>query len=300
MKKIVVIFFALYLFTPLAGQELLVDVQIQHQQIQGVDASVFDEMQKSISDFLINRKWTDINFQIEERIHATMVFTFNNAEQGGDKFSGQLNVVLQRPVFGTDYNSVLLNLVDKDIDISYMPFQTMNYSDNTFTDNLTSLLAYYAYLMIGVEMDSFSLYGGAPYYEKALAVTQSAQNATYQYKGWQAMEGPNDRYHLIETLLNSSYQPIRDFLYAYHRLGLDMMADNLDRGPETITASLEDFKKVFDKRPSLYLLQVMLETKRQEIINIYSEATPAEKVAMLNIMKEVDPPYGSRYEQVMK
>ncbi len=300
MKKIVVVFFALYLFTPLAAQELLVDVQIQHPQIQGVDASVFDEMQKSITDFLINRKWTDINFQIEERIHATLLITFNKAEQGGDRFSGQLNVVLQRPVFGTDYNSVLLNLVDKDIDISYTPFQSMNYSDNTFTDNLTSLLAYYAYLMIGVEMDSFSLYGGTPYYEKALAVTQSAQNATYQYKGWQAMEGPKNRYHLIENILNSSYQPIRDFLYSYHRLGLDLMADNLDRGRQTITASLEDFKKVFDKRPGLYLLQVMLETKRQEIINIYSEATPAEKVAMLNIMKEVDPSYGSRYEQVMK
>ncbi len=300
MKKLVFIFLALSLFKFLPAQELLVDVQIQHPRIQGVDPTVFDEMKKSITDFMINRRWTDINFKIEERIHATMVFTINNAEQGGDKFSGTLNVVLQRPVYGTDYNSVLLNLVDKDIEIIYTPFQPMNFTDNTFTDNLTSILAFYAYLMIGVEMDSYSLYGGTPFYEKALAVTQTAQNASYQYRGWQAMEGPKNRYFLVENLLNSSYQPLRDFLYSYHRLGLDVMAENVDKGRQSITKSLGDFKIVFDKRPSLYLLQVFLETKRQEIINIYKEATPAEKVAMLNIMKEVDPPYGSRYEQVMK
>ncbi len=300
MKKAVFIFLTLSLFKFLPAQELLIDVQIQHPKIQNVDPTVFDEMKKSITDFMINRRWTDLNFQIEERIHATFVFTFNFAEQGGDKFSGTLNVVLQRPVFGTDYNSVLLNLVDKDIDVTYTPFQPMNYSDNTFTDNLTSILAFYAYLMIGVEMDTYSLYGGTPYYEQALAVTQTAQNSTIQYKGWQAVDGPRNRYNLVENLLNSSYQSLRDFLYIYHRLGLDVMADNVDKGRQEITKSLENFKTVFDKRPNLYLLQVLLETKRQEIINIYKEATPAEKVAMLNIMKEVDPPYGSRYDQVMK
>ena len=300
MKKLVFIFLILSLFKVLPAQELLVDVQIQHPKIQNVDPTVFDEMKKSITDFMINRRWTDLNFKVEERIHATLVFTFNFAEQGGDKFSGTLNVVLQRPVFGTDYNSVLLNLVDKDIDVAYTPFQPMNFSEGTFTDNLTSILAYYAYLMIGVEMDTYSLYGGTPYYEKALSVTQSAQNSTIQYKGWNAVEGPKNRYQLVENLMNSSYQALRDFLYTYHRLGLDEMAENVDKGRQNITKSLEDFKKVFDKRPNLYLLQVLLETKRQEIINIYKEATPAEKVAMLNIMKEVDPPYGSRYDQVMK
>jgi len=298
MRKIIIIFFTLLLADVAVSQEFLVDVQIQSQQIQGVDPSVFDEMQKSITDFMINRKWTNINFQLEERIRCTMVFTFNKAVQGGDKFAGQLNVVLQRPVYGTDYNSVLINIVDKDIEIAYTPYQTMNYADNTFTDNLTSILAYYAYLMLGIEMDSYSQYEGTPFYEKALAVTQSAQSANE--KGLQAIEGPKNRYHLVENLLNSSYQPIRTFLYTYHRKGLDVMADNMDQGRQAVTASLDNLKKVFDKRPSLYLLQVILQAKRQEIINIYSEATPTEKVAMVNVMKEVDPPYGSRYDEVMK
>lgn len=289
----------LFLFTRgISAQEFLCNVQIQHQQIQGVDPSLFESMERAIFEFMNNRKWSDNNFQIEERIECTMVFTINQAIQGGDEFAGTLNIVLQRPVFGTDYKSVIINLVDENLQFQYTPFQSMEYSDNTYTDNLTQILAYYAYLMLGLDFDTFSLYGGTAFFEKVNSVVSVAQNS--KFPGWQVFEGPRNRAQLSENILNSSYQSLRQLMYEYHRKGLDVMSDKVEPGRQAITKSLSNLKSVYEKRPNLYYLQVILEAKRQEIIDIYSEATPAEKVSMLNIMKEVDPPYSSRYEEVMK
>jgi len=298
MRKFLIISLLLFLVSTLGAQEFLCKIQIQHKQIQGVDPSVFESMEKAFFDFMNNRKWSDNNFLIEERIECTMVFTINQATQGGDEFSGSLNIVLQRPVYGTNYNSVILNLVDKDLQFKYVPFQLMEYSDNTYTDNLTQILAYYAYMMLGFDFDTFAPEGGTPFFEKARAVVSVSQNS--DYPGWQAFEGPKNRAQLIENVLNASYKSLRDMMYDYHRKGLDVMSENVEAGRQVITASLDNLKSVFEKRPNLYYLQVILEAKRQEIIGIYSEASPAEKVAMLNIMKEVDTPYASRYEEVMK
>jgi hypothetical protein len=298
LKRAIFAFSFLFLVRYASAQEFLCNVQIQAQQIAGVDQSVFDAMEKSIFEFMNNRKWSEFNYKIEERIECTMIFTIQNAVQGGDEFSGTLNVVLQRPVYGSDYNSVVINLVDNDIKFVYTPYQSMEYADNTFQDNLTQLLAYYAYLMIGLDQDSFSLFGGTAMYEKANSVVQVAQ--TSNYKGWQVFDGQKSRYQVIENLLNQSYNDIRKFLYEYHRKGLDVMAENLDGGRTEVTSTLSNLKSVYDKRPNLYILQIVLEAKRQEIINIYMQASPAEKVAMINIMSAIDPPNGNKYEAVNK
>ena len=198
----------------------------------------------------------------------------------------------------TGMGNVIINLVDNDLQFQYTPSQAMEYSDNAYNDNLTQMLAFYAYMMLGLDFDTFSLLGGTVFFEKANAVVQTAQNSKYQ--GWQVFEGPKNRAQFVENVLNSSYQSLRQMMYEYHRKGLDVMNDKVEPGRQVITLSLDNLKSVYDKRPNLYYLQIILEAKRQEIIDIYSEATPAEKVAMLNIMKEVDPPYGSRYDEVMK
>lgn len=298
MNKILLIFFVFLLSTGISAQEFLCNVQIQSQKIQGVDPSVFESMEKSIFEFMNNRKWSDQNFLIEERLECTMVITINQANQGGDEFTGTLNIVLQRPIYNTDYNSVIINLVDNDFQFKYTPFQSMEYADNSFTDNLTQVMAFYAYLMLGLDYDTFSLYGGTAFFEKANSVVSVAQNTNFT--GWQVFEGPKNRAQLVENILNTSYQTLRKMMYEYHRKGLDVMSDKVDPGRQAITASLGSLKTVYEKRPGLYYLQVILEAKRQEIMDIYSEATPAEKVSMINIMKEVDPPYGNRYDDVMK
>ncbi len=298
IKRLLVVFIVFLMAKSLMSQEFLCNVQVQAKEIGGVDQSVFDELKTATFEFMNNRKWSNLNFKISERIECTFIFTITNAQQGGDEFAANLNIVLQRPIYGTDYNSVVLNMIDNDIVFKYIPSQNMEYVDNTFTDNLTSLLAFYAYIMIGLDQDTYSLYGGTPMYEKAMAVVTSAQNT--RFKGWQAFEGNKNRFHMAENLLNSAYQSLRKFEYEYHRKGLDIMSKNVDGGRTAIAATLPYMKQVYDKRPGLYLFQLVLEAKRDEIINIFSEASPAEKVQMINIMQEIDPPNGSKYERVNK
>ncbi len=295
MKKVLVALFMVLVLQQGVAQEFLGNIQVQSQKIQGIDPSVWTAMKTSMFEFMNNKIWSSYNFKIEERIEFTMVFTINEVI-GSDDFTGTLNLVLQRPVYGSDYNTDVVNLVDNDIHFRYVPYQSMDYSDGTYTDNLTSILAYYAYIMLGLDFDTFSLLGGTQFYEKAQAVATAAQSSGE--RGWQGFEGPKNRYSLAENLMNPSYEDMRKFLYEYHLKGMDEMATNATMARQTISKSLKYFKSTYDKRPGLYLLQVMLETKRDEIINIYKEASPAEKTGMLNIMREVDPPNGTRYEMV--
>jgi hypothetical protein len=298
MRKILLISALLLLFGNVSGQEFLCKIQILTPKIQGVDQSVFDAMKNSIYEFMNNRNWSDLNLKINERIECTMVFTINQATQGGDQFSGTLNIVSQRPIFGTSYMSLLTNMVDDNISFTYIPFQPMDFSDNSFNNNLTSILAFYAYLMLGIELDTFAKYEGTPFYQKAQAVANTAQSSNVP--GWKAFESQKNRALLVENLLNQTFQAQRDFFYDYHRLGLDVMSKDTEGGRKTITNSLNYLKEIYGLNTSLYSYQVILEAKRQEIIDIFSEATPAEKMQMINIMKEIDPPNGNRYEAVMK
>ena len=296
MKKIFVLL-AILISVNLSSysQEFLGNVQIQTQGIEGVDPSVFTDMERAIFDFMNNRVWTSYNFQIEERIGFTFVITIREVS-GSNMFKGSMNVVLERPVYGTDYNTVLLNIVDDNIMFEFSPHQTLDFSESSYITNLTSILGYYAYLMLGITFDTYSLNGGTEFYDKAQDVVNAAQNSNEQ--GWQAFDGPKTRYQLIENVRNSSYSDLRNLLYDYHRLGLDVMANDKIGGRSAIGKSLKYYQNIYNKRSSLYLLQVLIDAKRNEIIEVFKDGSPAEKVEMLNIMKEVDPANGSRYEAV--
>lgn len=297
VKRLLLAILVFVMTLNMSGQEFLCTIGIQSQKVEGVDKSVFDALKTSMFEFMNNRKWSSYNFKIEERIQATMVFTFDNVV-GGDEFTGSVNIVLQRPIYNTDYASPVINMIDKDIHFRYVPYQTMEFVENSYTNNLTSILAYYAYLMLGLDFDTYSLYGGTEFYEKAQTVVNAAQSAPE--KGWQAFEGPKNRNQLVANLLNSSYQSLRTFLYEYHRKGMDNMSQSKESARSTISKSLIHFKSVNDKRPGLYPLQIFVESKRSEIIDIFNQATPAEKTAMINIMKNVDPANSSTYDDVNK
>ena len=296
-KAIVIVVIFIVGIMPGFSQEFLGNIQIQSQQIEGVDPSVFSTMETAIFEFMNNRVWSDYNFQIEERIEFTMIITLSGVT-GSDNFKGSINLVYQRPIYGTDYNSVVVNLVDNDVSFVFVPHQSMEYNNGSYTSNLTSILAFYAYTMLGLDFDTYSLYGGTQLYEKAMAVAVDAQNSNE--RGWQAFEDPRNRYNLIENILNPSYRDLRKLLYEYHLQGLDVMANDKVSGRAIISETLNNFKTVYDKRSGLYFLQVLIEAKRPEIINIFTEASPAEKTLMINTMKEVDPANGTRYEAVNK
>lgn len=291
------IIISLFLSSGLLAQEFICHIRVQAPRVEGIDKTIFETMQTSLFEFVNNTKWTNYNFKIEERIECTFLITINEAISS-DEFKGTMNVVLQRPIYRTDYNSVVVNLIDQDIQFRYVPFQPLEYSENSYSNNLTSLMAYYAYLLLGLDFDTYSLEGGSPFYEKARSVVSAAQNSPMP--GWQSFQSQKNRYHLVENLQNASYRGLRTFLYEYHRKGLDAMSEDESGGRTQIASTLKNLKTVYDKRPGLYALQVFTEAKRDEIINIFKKASPAEQNGMINIMKEVDPANGSRYEAVIK
>lgn len=296
MKKLLFITVVVLLTIQLNAQEFNCKVQINTQQVQGFDRSVVSDMQSAITDFMNNRKWTSYNFKPEERIECSLLVTITKVVSS-DEFKGTFNIVMQRPVFKSNYRSSLLNMVDKSVQFRYTPSQAMNFVENTYSDNLTSLLAFYAYMMLGVDFDSFAKLGGSLYYEQAMSVVQAAQGSGYA--GWQAHESQKNRYHFAEGFQNKAYEGLRNFLYQYHRLGLDVMADDVISGRKEILASFSGLKEVYDKRPGLYDLQLLLDAKRSEIIQVFSKAEKDEKSKMVNIMGQIDPPNGNRYRQVL-
>jgi hypothetical protein len=297
MKKYFLFSLLILMIVQARAQELNCQVTVNAPKLEGTDRRVYDAVQKAAYEFMNNRKWTNYNFKNEERIDCTILITINN-RLGSDEFQGTLNLVLRRPVMNAAYSTNLLNYVEKDFQFKYVEFQPMDYSEGTFTSNLTSVLAFYAYMTIGFQFDSFSLDGGRPFFDKAQAVVNAAQNA--QETGWKGYEGTRNRYWFVENMENPSNSSIHDFLYKYHRLGLDQMYDKLETGRASITESLDLLKSLYNAKPDLYVLTIMLDAKRDELVNIYSDqkVPPMEKATVTNLLKEIDPANGSKYQTI--
>jgi hypothetical protein len=277
------------------AQEFNCSVQVSSAQIEGTEKKVYQTLQQALYEFINNRKWTNLAYKPEERIECTILITINE-RVSSDMFKGKLNLVLQRPVYKTSYNTTVFNYVDKDFDFNYLESQNLEYAPDVFTSNLTSVIAFYLNIFLGIDADTFSKYGGTPYYEKAQAIVNTAQNVPE--KGWKAFESQKNRYWLVENLQNSSYSGIREGLYDYHRLGLDVMTENIELGRSGVTDCIDMFQKANRVRPGLFLLQLMLDAKRDEIINIYSQASPQDKVKVLATLKEIDPANGTKYQKI--
>jgi hypothetical protein len=283
----------------LSGQELNCIININSQKISGTDKKVFETMQNAIYEFVNNRKWSNHTFKTEERIECTILITIND-RLSAEEFRGTANIVIRRPVFNSAYNSVLLNTIDKNVQFKYVEFQPLDYSDGTFTSNLTSLLAFYSYTILGFYFDSFSPSGGTIYYEKAQQVVNSAQNTSEP--GWKAYESDRNRYWLANDYLNPTNMALRDFSYRYHRLGLDQMYEKVDQARTMCTETLQSIQKLYNDRPNLMGIQVILDAKREEFINIYSDqrVPPMEKTNVVNILKEMDPANATKYMAILE
>jgi hypothetical protein len=279
------------------AQEFMCQVSINSAQVEGSEKKIFQTLQTELYEFVNNRKWTNFVYKTEERIECSMMITITE-RVSSDQFKGRINVVLQRPVYKTSYNTNLLNLVDKDFDFKYVELQPLEYNDDAYTSNLTSMVAYYLYIMLGLDADSFSKFGGTPYFEKARNVVNAAQNSPD--RGWKAFESLKNRYWLVENLMNNTYSAYREGLYSYHRMGLDLMSDNMDLGRSGINDCLEDIQRVNREKTGLFITQLFIDAKKDELINIYSQAAPMDKTKAINILKEIDPANGSRYQQIMQ
>lgn len=296
MKNIFLILFSVFTFTGISAQEFNISMQVTSPMVEGSEKKIFETLQQELYDFVNNTKWTNYVYKPEERIEGTILITVD--QRSGEDFKGKINLALRRPVYKASYNAPLFNYLDRDFDFKYVEFQPLEYSDNVFESNLTSTIAFYLYLYLGLDGDSFARNGGTPYYAKAQNIVNMGQNA--REKGWKAFESQKNRYWLIENLTNPTYASVREAMYRYHRHGLDLMADDVEAGRAGINESLELLKKANREKPGLFILQLFLEAKRDELINIYSQASPMDKTKAVNTLKEIDPANANRYQKILE
>ncbi len=281
------------------SQELNCRISINRSQIQGSNEELFRAMQKDLYEFMNNRVWTNNIFANNERIECQIQINLSKYN-GIDKFTGNISVQSSRPVFNTNYKSTLFNYKeDNDFDFYYTEGQALEFNENTHLSNLTSVLAFYAYIILGLDYDSFGLNSGTIYFDKAKQIMNNAQSDPDN--NWKAFgtSNQNNRFYLIEHITSSENAPLRKFYYRYHRLGLDVMSDKIVEGRAQITNACQFLKQVYNRKSDSYFLRIILTTKTDEIVKIFSDAPIQEKKKVYNILKEIDPT-NTKIDKILK
>lgn len=278
------------------AQELNCNININSDQVEGSNKSVFNTLQKSITEFVNNRKWTESTYANTERIECTLNIIVKKVTD--DVFTAEIQVQSRRPVFNSNYYTTLFNFKDNNFTFNYKEFDQLEMNQNTITSNLTAVLAYYAYIIIGYDMDSYSRLGGTPYFLAAENIVNSAQGA--DLTGWKAFESPKNRYALVNNLTDEAFKKFREFIYEYHRLGLDDMTSNSINARGRIAEGLPLIREANRARPSAIIISSFMDAKSDELINIFTKGNPKEKTDAVEILSDINPSQASRYEKILK
>jgi len=295
VNKVKIIALGLLIVSSMNAQELNCNIQINSDQISGSNKSVFNTLQKSVSEFVNNRRWTEMTYTNIERIECSMNIIIKKVEQ--DVFTAEIQVQSRRPVFNTNYNTTLFNFKDNNFTFDYKEFDQLEMNENTITSNLTAVLAYYAYIIIGYDMDSYTRLGGTPYFQAAESIVNAAQAA--DLVGWKAFESSRNRYALVNNLTDEAFKKYRNYFYEYHRLGLDEMSINMTNARAKIAAGLPVLREANRARPSAVVISSFIDAKSDELINIFSKATEKEKKDAVEILSDVNPTQIDRYEKIL-
>ncbi|MBQ9222640.1 MAG: DUF4835 family protein [Prevotella sp.] len=280
------------------AQELQARVTINHNQIQGTDKSVFDDLQKNLEQFINDTQWTSLQFQKNERIVCNFNITVSKYDQASNLFTCSALIQANRPVYNASYTTTLYNNRDADFNFEYAQFDQLNFNEEQIDNQLVALIAYYAYLIIGLNLDSFAPMGGEDVLQRCLYLTNNAQNLNFT--GWKAFDNSRNRFAIINDYLEGSMKPFRQLQYDYYRLGLDEMANNAERGRVNISAALEnDLKKCHEDRPLSMLPQIWTDYKRDELANIYKgKGTQKEKETVYEILFSINASQNNAWEKI--
>lgn len=291
-KQLILGIIGLLACATLSAQELNCKVTVNADKIQGTNRSVYGALQSSITEFMNDRRWTDYDFLIEERIECSIYIIIS--AHSGNSFVAEMQVQSTRPVYNTNYKSPIFSFNDPKVEFSYYENDALTFDETSFGSNLTETLAYYAYLIIGTDSDSFSLLGGTPFFKKAEDIVNKAQSVNVS--GWRAFEDGRNRYALISSIVDDNAKPYREYVYTYHRLGLDEMTISPDKNRAKITNGLPVLKNIYKEHPSNIIVGAFVETKLDELINIYSKATPEERKTAYEVMSYLVPTLQHRME----
>ena len=288
------------------AQELNCTVSINSSAVtsaQGGNERIFQGMRQAITNFVNDRRWTEETYKNQEKIDCSINIILDaNSSPNANQYMGEVVIQVSRPIYNASLNTTILTYNDINVSFSYNESQPIEFNEGSFVSSLSSLLAYYSYVFIGLDHDTFELNGGTPYYQKAQQIINLAQNSDNGNPGWNGFSGNlvRNRYWLINNLLDNSLEGIRKSIYNYHRQGMDNLHGNADKGRQKITASLQDMQLTNRNSPSSMVLQVFMNTKRDELVKIYSAATPTEKQQVVPLLQEIDPANSIRYDRIMQ
>lgn len=281
----------------LVAQELRCNISVNSSQVTGSNREIFRSMQMDLYEFMNNRAWTSHSYKNNEKIECNINIQVTK-QISSDEYDASLTVQSKRPVYNSSYKTTILNIRDENFRFNYQEFQSIEFSETGNKDNLTSVLAYYAYMIIGYDYDTFSLEGGTEYFERARIIVNESQNASGTKNGWRAFESDYNRYWLVDNVLNKSYTPFRQLMYDYHRNGLDQMSESVEEGRANIAEALKLIQKVFRTRTRLYITQQFFDSKSSELVNVFSESYTDEQNRVVQILNECDPSNASKYESI--
>ncbi len=280
-----------------SGQELQSQISILTPKIQQTERRIFNTLQTSIIEFMNNTKWSGDEFQNQERIECSIQITIDE-RPSNDEFKGSIQIQASRPVYNSSYSTPLFTYKDNNFNFRYLEYQPIEFNESGSNPNLSAVLAFYAYIVLGIDYDSFSLLGGSVYFQKAQNIVANMQNA--REGGWKAFESTRNRYWLAEQYNNPVYRPVRELYYNYHRKGLDRMTDDKETAISTIVESIEGLKKVHNEKPLSFLMQTLFDAKADEVVNIMSGAFPQQKQLMVQLLGQINPPNMSKYQEILK
>lgn len=295
MRKLAFIVFLFSIVFSSHSQELNATVIINSDKVQSSNKQVYQTLQKALTEFINDKQWTNRNFKQQERINCAFNIIIN--EQNGSNFSGTLQVQSTRPVYNSTYATPVLNINDTNFNFRYNEFDPLIYNPTVYESNLISMIAFYAYMIIGVDADTFALKGGESYLKQAESIMLLAQSSGES--GWQNEVGKQNRFALIDNLLSSKFSALRSIYYNYHRNGFDNLADNKNSAKEAIEKSVLDLDKLFNIAIGNYMIRVFLDAKGDEIVNVFSDGIPSKNQSqMLTVLNRIAPTYKSRWKNI--
>ena len=281
------------------GQELNCTVKVVHSQVQGTNTEVFEALETAITEFMNNRTWTELQYQKAERVDCNLNITVKKYDEKNDMFSCELLFQVTRPVYNSGYSTTVFSMRDTEFSFSYNRQDALDFNLNNMDSNLTAILAYYAYLFIGLDLDTFSPMGGTDVLHVVESIVNNAQ--TMSSPGWKAFDDSKNRHAIINDYMDSSMEPFRQLQYKYHRQGLDEMAQNADRGRTAITEALEMLKEAHTNKPISQLPQIFTDFKRDEIVNIYSgHGTEKERQGVYDIVSNINASQNTYWNKIKK
>lgn len=281
----------------LQAQELQARVTINHAQIQGTDDGVFKQLEQSLQQFINDRQWTDLQFQKHERIGCVFNITINKYDKSSGRMEATAIIQANRPVYDATYVTTIYNNRDADFSFDYAEFDQLDFRPEAIDRQLTALVAYYAYLIIGIDLDTFSPFGGTDILQQCYLLVNNAQ--ALGFTGWKAFDDSRNRYAFVADYLDESMRPMRQLQYAYYRKGLDQMATNSERARMAVGASLSLLKQAHEARPMSLLPQIWTDYKRDELTQIYrKKGTPREREDICNLLMEVNASQSNAWEKI--